>query len=80
MRRGRKLTRDRVGAQGRLHVGEAVDGGRRRNHGRHGGEEFCLLLPNFNAARALQVGETVRAAIQDLGILHAQRRAAAVRI
>ncbi len=39
--------------------------------GRYGGEEFCLLLPNFNAARALQVGETVRAAIQDLGMPHA---------
>ena len=25
--------------------------------GRYGGEEFCLLLPNFNNARALQVGE-----------------------
>jgi len=38
--------------------------------GRYGGEEFCLLLPNFNAARALQVGETVRLAIQDLGMPH----------
>jgi diguanylate cyclase (GGDEF)-like protein len=38
--------------------------------GRYGGEEFCLLLPNFNNARALQVGETVRAAIQDLGMPH----------
>jgi diguanylate cyclase (GGDEF)-like protein len=38
--------------------------------GRYGGEEFCLLLPNFNAARALQVGEMVRAAIQDLGMPH----------
>jgi diguanylate cyclase (GGDEF)-like protein len=39
--------------------------------GRYGGEEFCLLLPNFNNARALQVGEMVRAAIQDLGMPHA---------
>jgi diguanylate cyclase (GGDEF)-like protein len=38
--------------------------------GRYGGEEFCLLLPNFNNARALQVGEMVRAAIQDLGMPH----------
>jgi diguanylate cyclase (GGDEF)-like protein len=39
--------------------------------GRYGGEEFCLLLPNFTAARALAVGETVRTAIQDLGMPHA---------
>jgi diguanylate cyclase (GGDEF)-like protein len=39
--------------------------------GRYGGEEFCLLLPNFNAARALQAGEMVRAAVQDLGMPHA---------
>jgi diguanylate cyclase (GGDEF)-like protein len=39
--------------------------------GRYGGEEFCLLLPNFSAARALATGETVRTAIQDLGMPHA---------
>jgi diguanylate cyclase (GGDEF)-like protein len=39
--------------------------------GRYGGEEFCLLLPNFNAARALDAGEMVRAAVQDLGMPHA---------
>ncbi len=38
--------------------------------GRYGGEEFCLLLPNFSAARALATGETVRTAIQDLGMPH----------
>jgi len=38
--------------------------------GRYGGEEFCLLLPNTEAARALEIGETVRAAVQDLGIPH----------
>ena len=38
--------------------------------GRYGGEEFCLLLPNFNAARALAAGEMVRIAIQDLGMPH----------
>src|SRR5712672_1076157 len=38
--------------------------------GRYGGEEFCLLLPNFKHARALQVGEMVRAAVQDLGMPH----------
>jgi diguanylate cyclase (GGDEF)-like protein len=39
--------------------------------GRYGGEEFCLLLPNFNAARALDAGEMVRTAVLDLGLPHA---------
>ncbi|HEV7877945.1 diguanylate cyclase domain-containing protein [Bradyrhizobium sp.] len=39
--------------------------------GRYGGEEFCLLLPHFNAARARAAGEMVRAAVQDLGMPHA---------
>ena len=34
--------------------------------GRYGGEEFCLLLPNTDAARALEIGEMVRAAVLDL--------------
>jgi diguanylate cyclase (GGDEF)-like protein len=38
--------------------------------GRYGGEEFCLLLPNADAGRALEIGETVRAAVQDLEIPH----------
>ncbi|MGB9116499.1 diguanylate cyclase domain-containing protein [Bradyrhizobium sp.] len=38
--------------------------------GRYGGEEFCLLLPNTDAGRALEIGEMVRAAVQDLGIPH----------
>ncbi|MBR0758522.1 diguanylate cyclase [Bradyrhizobium jicamae] len=39
--------------------------------GRYGGEEFCLLLPNTEAPHALAIGETVRAAIQNLGLPHA---------
>jgi diguanylate cyclase (GGDEF)-like protein len=39
--------------------------------GRYGGEEFCLLLPNTNALKALEIGEAVRAAVQDLGLPHA---------
>jgi diguanylate cyclase (GGDEF)-like protein len=39
--------------------------------GRYGGEEFCLLLPNTDALKALTVGETVRAAVQELRIPHA---------
>ena len=38
--------------------------------GRYGGEEFCLLLPNTDAPRALEIGEMVRAAIQDLAMPH----------
>jgi diguanylate cyclase (GGDEF)-like protein len=48
-------------------IADATDG----FAGRYGGEEFCLLLPNFNAARAVAAGEMVRAAIQDLGMPHA---------
>jgi diguanylate cyclase (GGDEF)-like protein len=38
--------------------------------GRYGGEEFCLLLPNTAAPRALEIGETVRSAIQALAMPH----------
>jgi diguanylate cyclase (GGDEF)-like protein len=38
--------------------------------GRYGGEEFCLLLPNTEADRAREVGETVRAAVQELNLPH----------
>ena len=33
--------------------------------GRYGGEEFCLLLPNTDALKALEIGEMVRAAVQE---------------
>src|SRR5258705_10443250 len=38
--------------------------------GRYGGEEFCLLLPNTASQRALEIGELVRAAGQNLGRPH----------
>jgi diguanylate cyclase (GGDEF)-like protein len=38
--------------------------------GRYGGEEFCLLLPNTDVTRALEIGETVRVAVQDLAMPH----------
>lgn len=38
---------------------------------RYGGEEFCLMLPGADRARALEVGEMVRAAIERLDIPHA---------
>jgi diguanylate cyclase (GGDEF)-like protein len=39
--------------------------------GRYGGEEFCLLLPNTGAIRALEIGEMVRTAVQNLAMPHA---------
>jgi diguanylate cyclase (GGDEF)-like protein len=38
--------------------------------GRYGGEEFCLLLPNTDTARALEIGEMARAAVQELAMPH----------
>ena len=38
--------------------------------GRYGGEEFCLLLPNTDAGRASEIGEMVRAAIENLAMPH----------
>jgi len=38
---------------------------------RYGGEEFALLLPNTDADGCVQIGERVREAIHELGILHA---------
>lgn len=37
---------------------------------RYGGEEFCLLLPDSDSERAMQVGEQVRAAVEHLAIPH----------
>ena len=39
--------------------------------GRYGGEEFCLLLPGADTARAAQIGEMVRMAIWNLTVPHA---------
>jgi diguanylate cyclase (GGDEF)-like protein len=39
--------------------------------GRYGGEEFCLLLPNTALDYAMEIGEMVRAAVQDIAIPHA---------
>jgi diguanylate cyclase (GGDEF)-like protein len=38
--------------------------------GRYGGEEFCLLLPNTDTARALEIGELVRKAVWDQALPH----------
>jgi diguanylate cyclase (GGDEF)-like protein len=37
---------------------------------RYGGEEFCLLLPNTAAARALEIGEQVRQAVSTQAVPH----------
>ena len=42
--------------------------------GRYGGEEFCLLLPTTDSKRALEIGEIVRAAIQNLAMPHCTSR------
>jgi diguanylate cyclase (GGDEF)-like protein len=38
---------------------------------RYGGEEFVLLLPNTDAEGCEQVGQKVRAALHEFGMLHA---------
>jgi len=38
--------------------------------GRYGGEEFCLLLPDTSRQKALEIGETVRATVQRVGLPH----------
>ena len=52
-------------------LGETLAGIAADNMGfaaRYGGEEFCLLMPNTGAPRAMEVGETVRAAVQALAL------------
>jgi len=39
--------------------------------GRYGGEEFCLLLPNTESKRALEIGEMVRMSVEALAMPHA---------
>ncbi len=54
-------------------LGETLSGIAAENFGfagRYGGEEFCLLLPNTDIGRALQIGETVRLAVQALAMPH----------
>jgi len=38
--------------------------------GRYGGEEFCLLVPNTDSKRAMEIGEMVRAAVLNLAMPH----------
>ena len=55
------------------HLGEALSGIAERTNGfasRHGGEEFCLLLPNTDNVRALLIGEMVRETVLNLAMPH----------
>ena len=54
-------------------IGETLSGIAAATSGfaaRYGGEEFSLLLPDIATGRALEIGEMVRAAVQDLAIPH----------
>lgn len=37
---------------------------------RYGGEEFCVLLPDTDVVRAMEIGEMVRGTVRDLAIPH----------
>lgn len=43
---------------------------------RYGGEEFAMLLPNTDAVGCAQVGERIRKAIYDAGLVHDSNQAA----
>ncbi|HEU4845872.1 MAG TPA: diguanylate cyclase [Burkholderiaceae bacterium] len=66
-----------------IRVAQALRSGARRASdlvARYGGEEFAIVLANAGAAEAMQVGETLRAAIEQLAIAHEAAPAASVTI
>jgi diguanylate cyclase (GGDEF)-like protein len=44
--------------------------------GRHGGEEFAIILPNTDYTGSIMIAEQMREAIESLGINHPQSHAA----
>ncbi|MGK5050512.1 diguanylate cyclase domain-containing protein [Janthinobacterium sp. RB2P8] len=82
-----KLFNDRHGHQAGdaclTRVAQALAAGMRRAGdltARYGGEEFSIVLPNTGADEAQQIGEALRRAIEDLGIVHASTQAQQVTI
>jgi len=56
-------------------VAAAVDSVLRRPGdlaGRYGGEEFAVLLPGTDSAGAATMGERIRAAVENLGLVHSE--------
>ncbi|MDA9431933.1 diguanylate cyclase [Bradyrhizobium sp. CCBAU 51627] len=47
---------------------------------RYGGEEFAMLLPNTDAAGCARVGERIRSAVHDAGLIHACSPASCVTV
>ncbi|MBC9882221.1 diguanylate cyclase [Bradyrhizobium sp. INPA01-394B] len=47
---------------------------------RYGGEEFAMLLPNTDAAGCARVGERIRSAVHDAGLVHASSPASCVTV
>jgi diguanylate cyclase (GGDEF)-like protein/PAS domain S-box-containing protein len=47
---------------------------------RYGGEEFAMLLPNTDAAGCGRIGERIRSAVRDAGLVHASNPVASVTV
>ncbi len=47
---------------------------------RYGGEEFAMLLPNTDAAGCARIGERIRSAVRDAGLVHASNPVACVTV
>ncbi|HJU99628.1 MAG TPA: diguanylate cyclase [Burkholderiaceae bacterium] len=66
-----------------MRVAQALRGGARRAAdlvARYGGEEFAIVLPNAGPAEAVEVGQALRAAVEQLAIAHEEAPGALVTI